>query len=196
MQDHSPPEPSGNRPLSPRELMFVDAFLKTGNAAQAYRAAYTSANPKTPADAAEKGYALRQRPCVAHAIDEALRKAQDKVDLTAEWVISGLMRNAEGAVECAPPQYSASTHALELLARRVAPDIGGKRMEITGTIDHHILRHPDLTGDEIRVILVHYYQAQGEAIPAHWRMLPAGEEEEDRKALMDSEGGQVEEERG
>ena len=105
-------------------------------------------------------------------VSEALHEAANAARLNHRYIISGLMRNSEAAIACDPPQYSASNRAYELLARRVAPDIGSKRIEVTGNIERQSVQHPELTAAEIRAILAHHYQAQGEVIPTHRQVLP------------------------
>ncbi len=178
----SAPEPSQGR-LTPHEQAFVHAFLKTGNAAEAYRLAYPNASPKTPKKAGDKAYAIRQRPQVASAIEEALRKAQGKAELSAQEVIEGLRENAHDAKRCVPPQFSASNHAYELLARKVVPEIGGGRIEHTGAIEHFIRdpRFAQYTTEELEAF-VEQYRDTRKATPAEWRELPEGGAVEDQQA--------------
>jgi Terminase small subunit len=87
--------------LTEKQTAFCYAFIETGNQSEAYRRAY-DAGKMTQMSIASEASKLIKRPQLAGMI-KALReardaKAQEKLGLDREWILSRLMKNAEIAL--------------------------------------------------------------------------------------------------
>ena len=84
--------------LTPKQLNFCRAYVKTGNASEAYRQSYSAKNMKAET-VAKRAYDLMRDGQVSGMIaslkGDADKAAATDLGLTREWVIAGLMRNAK-----------------------------------------------------------------------------------------------------
>jgi phage terminase small subunit len=105
------------RPLNPRQLKFVERYLATGNATQSYIDAYGKKDRDAAKACASK---LLTNANVRAVVDAHTDKAVETAELTAEWWVKGLKREATFEGEGA--QHSARIKAYELLGKRLFPD--------------------------------------------------------------------------
>jgi phage terminase small subunit len=114
--------PAG-RPLNPKQLKFAELYLSGLSATEAYvRAGYT-ARGKSAGNAAS---ALLENHGIQSLIAKATGQAVQTAELTAEYVIAGLKKEAEFYGDGA--QHTARIKAYELLGKavRVWPEDGDK----------------------------------------------------------------------
>lgn len=98
--------------LTPKEDAFVREYLIDLNATgAAERAGYGGRAKQT-------GYELLRRPRVAVAVQAAIAKRAERVELSAEWVLRELMDNVRDARAAA--DFMAANRALELLGKHLA----------------------------------------------------------------------------
>lgn len=100
------------KPLNPKQLKFVERYLATGNATQSYIDAYGDMDRKSAEAGASR---LLSNVKVKEAIAQATGKAVQTAELTAEYVIKGLKKEAEREGDGA--QHSARIKAYELLGK-------------------------------------------------------------------------------
>lgn len=98
--------------LNPKQLRFVELYLATGNATEAYVGAGYSARGHSAESCATK---LLKNAEVQAAVGKARDRAAETAELTAGYVIRGLMREAEREDDNA--SHPARVKALEHLAR-------------------------------------------------------------------------------
>ena len=83
--------------LTPKQKRFVAEYLVDLNATQAaIRAGYSGRT------AEQIGYQLLQKTSVSSAIQEAMQKRAERVEITQDYVISGLCEVAERCMQRAP----------------------------------------------------------------------------------------------
>lgn len=101
-----------SQPLNPKQLKFVELYLAGNSAKQAYIGAGYAAR----GNAAETNAArLLRKAQVKAAIDLARTNAAEKHNLTAEWVLAGLKREAEREGEGS--SHAARVKAYELIGK-------------------------------------------------------------------------------
>lgn len=83
--------------LTPKQEAFVRAYLKTGNASEAYRQAYDATNMSNEAIWVEASQLL-SHPKVSLRLKSVQDKAAEKAALSKAWVLERLMRNARIAM--------------------------------------------------------------------------------------------------
>ncbi|QJX01246.1 terminase small subunit [Frigoriglobus tundricola] len=103
-----------SRPLNPKQLKFVDRYLATGNATQSYIDAGYAGRGRAAENAASR---LLGSVGVKAAIDGARAKALKTHEVTAEWVVTGLKKEAEREGEGA--SHAARVQAYKLLGTTV-----------------------------------------------------------------------------
>jgi phage terminase small subunit len=124
--------------LTPKMLAFCRAYIETGNASEAYRRAYNTANMKPTSVgrmAVDLMADLRVSSHIAKLKAEADRAATKTLGLSREWIIERLMRNAElGFQEGGKPEGGVSNKALELLGKVDNIGLFEERINQTGEI--------------------------------------------------------------
>lgn len=114
--------------LREKRERFVAEYLIDLNAAAAYRrAGYAVKNDNV---AAVEGHRLLTDPKVAVEISEALRKRQERTEITADYVIKGLIKEAERDDENS--SHSARVAALSHLGKHLGMFID--RHQISGGV--------------------------------------------------------------
>jgi phage terminase small subunit len=99
-------------PVTPKQARFVEEYLTDLNATQAaIRAGYSK---KT---AEQLGYQLLHKTSVAEAIEKARAKLSEKTEITQEYVLRRLKREAE--LEGDGASHSARVSALEKLGKHL-----------------------------------------------------------------------------
>jgi len=92
------------KPLTPKQEAFVLAYIKTGNASEAYRQAYnTNASAKTIHEKASRLLAegnVRARFEVLRG--KVTERAVEKTAISKAWVIEKLVENVERAMQVEP----------------------------------------------------------------------------------------------
>lgn len=96
--------------LTPKQESFCQAYVKLGNASDAYRAAYNCVNSK-PNTIHRAAYDLLQRPNVAARIAELNQQALERTAVTADAIV-------RRAWEIANEDKGDRVGALALLAKR------------------------------------------------------------------------------
>ena len=113
--------------LTPKQGRFVEEYLLDGNATQAaIRAGYSARTPD------QIGYENLRKPEIQAAIHQAQQERTTRTQVTADWVIKGLVEVAERCLQAKPVLDKAghetgayvfnaagANRALELLGRRL-----------------------------------------------------------------------------
>ena len=84
--------------LTEKQARFVAEYLKTGNASEAYRAAYNAANMK-PETIQQRAYELLKNGEVAARLAEARERVQKRAEITLESLTQDLLDDREAARE-------------------------------------------------------------------------------------------------
>jgi len=122
------------RKLSPKQKAFIREYLVDLNATQAaIRAGYS------PHRADQIGYENLRKPGIKAAIDKAQKKRADKVKITAEMVVEGLLREAT-------LDGSGSSHAARVAAwEKLGKHLGIFERDNAQSRGLTIISPPDLT---------------------------------------------------
>lgn len=101
--------------MTPKQQRFVEEYLVDLNATAAYqRAGYTAKNPNVAGVEAHK---LLKNPKITAEIDAARAKLSEKTEITQEYVLRRLKREAE--LEGDGASHSARVSALEKLGKHL-----------------------------------------------------------------------------
>lgn len=151
--------------LTPKQEAFVLAYLKTGNATEAYRTAY---NPKTMSDENiwTEASKLLKHPKVAPRLAQLQAKVEERAIVSKEWVISRLVENVNRAMQAEEVtgadgeptglfryEGSVANRALELLGKELKMFIDRKEVGKPGEFDN-------MDADELRALI----RAEAEAL--------------------------------
>ena len=121
-QNSTVPEKGKGSKLTDKMSLFVNEYLVDLNAGQAcIRAGYKSRNPY------KQGFKLLQHPLVKQAVDERKEDRRDKLELTAEYVLTKLVALTERNEQINP---AVAVRTLELLGRHLG--LYRDRQEISG----------------------------------------------------------------
>ena len=147
-------------PLSPKRLRFVDEYVLDMNGAQAaVRAGYSSRSAKVTASR------LLTDANVQQAVAERTLALAEKVDVTAEWVLTRLQGIAENAAK-----DSDRNRALELIGKHLG-------MFIERSLSVSAFVRPELRGrsiQELEAIEAALFPESMPAIGGEVRMLDEG----------------------
>lgn len=102
--------------LTPKQEAFAKAYVEEGNASEAYRQAYSTANMK-PETVHNKGYCLLQKDEVRARVEELQAVHQANHEVTVESLLRELGTVQKEALERG--QMSAAARAIELKAKIV-----------------------------------------------------------------------------
>lgn len=117
--------------LTPKQAAFVREYLVDLNATQAAtRAGYSKAT------ANEQGARLLANASVKEAIAKAQQKRASKVELTAETVIEGLMK--EACADDGPTCKTARVKAWELLGKHLGMLTDKSKVEVSGDVSGYL----------------------------------------------------------
>lgn len=134
--------------LTPKQESFVLAYLKTGNASEAYRSSY---NASDMADHVVhvKASELLKNGKVAVRLGDLRRAVVERAIISKEWVIERLIRNVERAMQSeavkdsegnATGEYryegSVANRALELLGKELKMFVDRKEVGQPGEFDN------------------------------------------------------------
>lgn len=115
------------RGLTPRQAAFVREYLVDLNATQAaIRAGYAEAS------AGQQGEQLLKKLEIKAAVDEALAARAAKLEVTAEMVLAGLLK--EATRETGPVSQGAKVRAWELLGKHLGMMTDRSKVEVTGDV--------------------------------------------------------------
>lgn len=144
--------------LTPKQEAFVLAYLKSGNATEAYRTAY---NPKKMSDENiwTEASKLLKHPKVAPRLAQLQSKVAERAIVSKEWVISRLVENVNRAMQAEAVkgqdgevtgefryEGSVANRALELLGKELKMFIDRKEVGKPGEFDH-------MGADELRDLI-------------------------------------------
>lgn len=101
---------SGGRPLTPKQEKFCVIYLETGNASEAYRAAYSAAGMK-PGTVNRKAKELIDNGKITARLDELRRPAIEAAQMTVEGHLKRLKDLSDAAEKAG--QFSAAIKAEE-----------------------------------------------------------------------------------
>lgn len=117
-----PPKKGKGSKLTPKMEMFVEHYLVNSNATESVRlAGYKTNNPN------RMGTQLLQHPLVKAAIEEAQEARRERMELTADYVLTKLVDIVENTEKGNP---SAALRGLELLGKNLG--IFRDKTEISG----------------------------------------------------------------
>jgi phage terminase small subunit len=139
--------------LTKKQNAFVKEYLIDLNATQAaIRAGYSEAT------ATEIGYENLTKPHIKVAVEEAMNKRSEKLEITAEYVLSSLKEVADRCMQAVPVldkegnntgeyyfEHSGANKALELLGKHLK--LFTDKVETKGEISYSIKLPGDLSGD-------------------------------------------------
>ena len=186
--------PGVERPLTPRELKFVDEWFKDFNATRAYAAAGYAAS--TPVIAGVNGHKLLKTSSVQAEVKRRQALIREEVKVSREWLIKTLVENVERGMQRKPVLdkegnelgvYEWEGHvvnrAVELLGKMTGaiPDPRIK-LDVAGEVKHSRAVKVDYSTMplELRLGLLEWMesrkQAQGpKQLPNGLKELPASE---------------------
>ena len=154
-----------SKPLTPKQEAFVLAYVKTGNASEAYREAYnTKASAKTIHEKASRVLAEGK----VRARFEVLRgkvseRVVEKTAISKAWVIEKLVENVERAMQAEPVRRKTGDGEEEVLGEYTYNgSVANKALELLGKelgmfIDRKEVRGPNefarMSDEELEVFL-------------------------------------------
>ena len=100
------------RPLTGKQIAFIDAYMLTRNSAESVRQA--GYNSKTPD---RLGYELVRNTRVQHEIRRRQSALVKRTDVSEEWVLHRLAQTYELATQA--KQFTAANRSLELIGRHI-----------------------------------------------------------------------------
>jgi hypothetical protein len=114
----------GEDGLTPKQRAFCHAYIETGNASEAYRRSYNAENSNQNS-IKRRACALMADDTIATTIEQLQSKVNEaavkKLELTREFVIEGLLRNAQIGAQITedgkPVNLAASNQALVALGK-------------------------------------------------------------------------------
>lgn len=125
--------------LTPKQEAFVLAYIKTGNATEAYRRAY-DAEAMNDAAIGVEACRLLQHPKVSLRLQHLQARAANKAVLSRSWVLEQLMDNVTLAKVA--DDFTASNKALELLGKTDELQMFVERSSVTSDNRHHHTAEP------------------------------------------------------
>lgn len=114
--------------LTPKQRKFVEIYVATGNASQSAREAGYSKRT-----AHRMGQENLQKPAISRAIAAETKKATERNELTQDWVINGLMSEAE--FRDTGSSHSARVKAFEVCAKILAMTTDNVNNNHSGSLD-------------------------------------------------------------
>jgi phage terminase small subunit len=102
--------------LTIKQEKFSQAYVKTGNASEAYRQAY-DAEHMTPPAINQEAHHLARNPNIALRVEELTELALATSQVTPEWIVERLCATHNAAIAARPQQLAAANRSLELLGR-------------------------------------------------------------------------------
>lgn len=120
-----------DRGLTPRQAAFVREYLVDNNGAQAaIRAGYS------PDAAKEQAARLLTNVNVKAALDEAMAARAARVEVTADMVLAGLLK--EATRETGPVSQGAKVRAWELLGKHLGMMTDRSKVEVSGDLTAYL----------------------------------------------------------
>lgn len=120
-----------DRGLTPRQAAFVREYLVDNNGAQAaIRAGYSSDAAK------EQAARLLTNVNVKAALDEAMAARAARVEITADMVLAGLLK--EATRETGPVSQGAKVRAWELLGKHLGMMTDRSKLEVSGDLTAYL----------------------------------------------------------
>ena len=124
-----------SKPLTPKQEAFVLAYIKTGNASEAYRQTYsTNASAKTIHEKASRLLAegkVRARSEVLRG--KVTQRAVEKTAISKAWVIEKLVENVERAMQAEPVRRKTGDGEEEVTGEFVYNgSVANKALELIG----------------------------------------------------------------
>ena len=121
--------------LTPKQDKFVEVYLNTGNATEAYRQSYSCSGMKETTINRE-AFALLENHKITARLGVLKERAAAKAVLTRAWIIEELMDNAKKAKGA--EDFIASNKALELLGKTDEMRMFVERSESDNRHDHKV----------------------------------------------------------
>ena len=118
------------RPLTPKQCQFCHCYVECGNASEAYRRAYNTAEMK-PESVHRKAFELLENPKVSARIEELQAEHRRRHAVT----VDSLTADARDAIQLATETKSPSAYvqALTLIAK--LHGLGVERREVTNKLE-------------------------------------------------------------
>lgn len=156
--------------LTPKQEAFVLAYLKTGNATEAYRSAY-DVKSMSDENVWSEASKLLKHPKVAPRLASIQAKVEERAIISKEWVISRLVENVERAMQAEAVkdaegtptgeyryEGSVANRALELLGKELKMFVDRKEVGKPGEFEN-------MEPDELRQLIRAEAQALGLSDP-------------------------------
>lgn len=123
--------------LTPKQQAFITAYLKTGNASEAYRKSYNAVNMKDKT-INRKAHDVLMHPKVKAALAKVEQKSIEAAVLTRQWVLERLMRNALMALGEAPITTTTTVDGVTTTETITKVDhaAANKALELLGKVDN------------------------------------------------------------
>lgn len=122
-------ERKAKRRFTEKMELFCLAYIETGNASEAYRRSYNTAN-MADKTAQREGYNLLQNPLVQARIEELRTKVMERHEITVDTLLVELEEARKAALGAETPQTSAAVSATMGKAKLLGLD--KKIVELTG----------------------------------------------------------------
>ena len=100
--------------LTQKQENFCHAYLKTGNASEAYRQSYNAENMKVNS-INTKAYELLQNGEITDRLEELKKPTQEKLQLTLDYIGERMLNNINGAEM--KGEYNTAIRGLEAIAK-------------------------------------------------------------------------------
>lgn len=104
-----------DKPLTRNQQIFVDEYLVDRNASRAYKIAYP--NVKRDVSARNSAVKLLTRTYIKNKIDKAILKQQERIEITQDFVLNGIIKNVKRCESEENFQPKTALKGYELLGR-------------------------------------------------------------------------------
>lgn len=138
-------ERKAKRRFTEKMELFCLAYIETGNASEAYRRSYNTAN-MADKTAQREGYNLLQNPLVQARIEELRTKVMERHEITVDTLLAELEEARKAALDAETPQTSAAVSATMGKAKLLGLD--KKIVELTGKNGAPIETNSKVTVDQ------------------------------------------------
>lgn len=110
----------GKKGLTPKQQAFVNAYIETGNASEAYRRAYPACDKWKEKSIRDNAHILlRYNTGVIQAVTQAQAGVAQRNEITIDWVLQNLKEVAEACKKAKKLDSSGANKALELIGKHL-----------------------------------------------------------------------------
>lgn len=138
-------ERKAKRRFTDKMELFCLAYVETGNASEAYRRSYNTAN-MAEKTAQREGYNTLQRPQVQARLEELRNQVMERHEITVDTLLAELEEARKAALGAETPQTSAAVSATMGKAKLLGLD--KKIVELTGKNGAPIETNSTVTVDQ------------------------------------------------